>query len=56
MNEKIKQAIETMIDAKDVCENQGSAYFYRNNGGLERLSNVIDCLRMLEDIIHVIND
>lgn len=27
MNEKTKQAIETMIDAKDVCENQGSAYF-----------------------------
>ena len=56
MNEKTKQAIETMIDAKDVCENQGSAYFYKHNGGLERLDNVLECLRMLEDILHVIND
>ncbi len=52
MGEKIKEAIETVIDARDVCENGGSAYFYKFNGGLDRLNNIIECLRMLEDIVH----
>ncbi len=56
MNEKIKEAIETAIDARDVCENSGSAYFYRHNGGLDRLNNIIECLRMLEDIVYRVNN
>lgn len=56
MKEKIRQAIETVIDARDVCESAGRAYFYKHNGGDKRLDNVIECLRTLEDIVHVIDD
>lgn len=50
---KVKEAIEAIIDIRDVCENRDLAYVYKKNGGIERLNNVIDCLRILEDIIHV---
>lgn len=45
----LEKAIETMTDARDVCEHGGSAYFYRHNGGMERMENVIACLKAAEE-------